>query len=90
MSAKILVIGENRRIKRTLALTLVLKQVYDWHVYMSSVRRRPTTEFMAVAPQHVVYRPAVYEHHIEPRIEKLTIADSPWMRYLEGYGVPCP
>lgn len=26
-----------------------------------------------------------YEHHLEPRLERLTIADSPWMAYLQGY-----
>jgi hypothetical protein len=90
VSAKILVVGENRQIKRTLALTLVLKQVYEWHVYMSSVRDGLSliSGRRSARPAHksCVPRATVYQHHIEPRIEKLTIADSPWLAYLDGYG----
>lgn len=26
-----------------------------------------------------------YEHHIEPKLERFSIGDSPWMAYLQGY-----
>lgn len=31
------------------------------------------------------FKPAVYQHHIEPRLESIGFADSAWMRYLHGY-----
>lgn len=26
-----------------------------------------------------------YQHHIEPQLEQLSIANSPWLRYLHGW-----
>jgi hypothetical protein len=86
VSAKVNVIGENRTIKRTSALTLVLKQVYSWELYMVSVRKRPVRDFKSLPPAPKAFRrPRRYEHHIEPKIQPLTINNSEWMRYLGGY-----
>lgn len=39
-----------------------------------------------IVPEPV--KPWAYEHHIEPHIERLTIADSPWLRYMQfGHAV---
>lgn len=27
----------------------------------------------------------VYEHHLEPKLERLTLSNSPWLQYLHGY-----
>lgn len=32
--------------------------------------------------------PRAYEHHLEPHLELLTLADSPWLQYLHGYSLP--
>lgn len=82
VSAKVNVLGENRQIKRTLALTLVLKQVYDWDVYLSSVKLRPKQDFRAIPKHFTPCRPKHYEHHIEPRI--ISLRDSEFQRYLRG------
>ncbi len=57
MSAKVNVLGENRTIKRTLAMTLVQKQIYEWHLYMVSVRPVSIQKYQLSAP---AYRPNYY------------------------------
>jgi hypothetical protein len=82
VSAKVQVLSENRQIKRTLALTLVQKQVYEWVVYLSSVRARPLMDYKPTANLHCAPKFQGYEHHIEPRIVKFTPANSEYQRYL--------
>ena len=51
LSAKISVVGENRQIKRSVALTLIRRQVYEWHVFKVSIKARPF--LVSHQPHHV-------------------------------------
>lgn len=34
--------------------------------------------------QTATHKPCEYQHHLEPRLEELTLADSPWLQYMAG------
>jgi hypothetical protein len=46
------------------------------------------TSDVPVQPQSAPHKPAVYEHHLEPRIEHFGFADTEWLRYVNGYSLP--
>ena len=48
------------------------------------VQVRDMSKALPAQVQMRAWKPAEYEHHIEPRLNRLTIADSPWLAYLEG------
>jgi hypothetical protein len=60
MSKKITVVGENRQIKRSAALTLVRRGAHEWVAFMVSIRARPLREFnphalpCRQAPKHYI------------------------------------
>lgn len=48
--------------------------------------RQFKTNLAPAQKQAAAIRATIYEHHIEPRLERLTIGDSEWLAYLQGYG----
>jgi hypothetical protein len=60
MSKKITVVGENRQIKRSAALTLVRRGAHEWVAFMVSIKARPLREFnphalpCRQAPKHYI------------------------------------
>lgn len=96
MAFKVQVIDERNRptgetLKRTVARLLVRRALAEWVIHNVSLRRRKIADVnLAELPQEpkVLRRHRVtvgYQHHIEPKIEPFTIANSDWVRYLEGY-----
>jgi hypothetical protein len=79
-----------RHISKNAAVALVRRllavQVTNRLIRMVEVRQ--VSNALPAQIQVRKWAPAVYEHHIEPRLERLTIADSPWLAYLEGLYEP--
>ena len=70
----------NALVRRLLAIRLS-KTV----IMMVPVHQAPDLPSRPV-PLHPKRRGSLpYTHHIEPRLEKLTIANSDWLAYLAGY-----
>ncbi len=65
-------------VRRLLAVSVTKHLIQMVHVRDMS---KALPQLSAQAPR----RPAVYQHHIEPRIEIFTAANSPWLAYLEGF-----
>ena len=94
MARKIIVIstygdeptGEN--LKKSVAQLEIRRLLADWVVPGISIRRRKISQVnhSAVPREENVsirfYSPAVYEHHIEPKLVPLTAQNSEWHRYL--------
>ena len=79
------------KLKRCVADLLVRRLVADWVIHRVSIRRRKIAEInLSALPREAQPRRRFrgcysYEHHLEPKIEPFTIANSEWQRYLEGY-----
>lgn len=94
MAKKIDVIGisgvkEAAQIKKCVAEQLVRRLFAEWVVKGSCIRRLAIKAVSLCAPRFTPkskpYVPKTYEHHIEPRLEKLTTANSEWLQYLHGW-----
>lgn len=81
---------ERAQVKKCIAELLVRRLFAEWVIKGSCIRRLDIKAVNLSAPR-IAPKPKPswcargYEHHIEPRLETLTIATSPWMRYLQGY-----
>lgn len=78
-----------RFVKKVVALYLIRRQVVD-QIGAFLLRERELSKFEAnlISARPIQPKPpkaAEYEHHVEPKLEKLTLADSPWLRYLHGW-----
>lgn len=92
MAAKIGVLDHHQKsndrpsvyVKKTVAQYLVRRAMAVWVTKVMIQRlaeHMPTPRDPISAPQEFL----PYEHHIEPKMEALTISNSPWLRYLYGY-----
>ena len=95
MAFKVHVLDEKNRptgerLTRTVAALLIRRQLADWIERNRSLRRRKLSEVNLSAlprehrPRRRILRDVPYQHHIEPKIIPLSIANSAYMRYLEG------
>lgn len=78
-----------RFVKKVVALYLIRRQVVD-QIGDFLLREREISKFESTVMSaiNIPQKPpklAEYQHHIEPRLEHLTIVDSPWLRYLHGW-----
>lgn len=96
MAFKVQVLDDRSRptgekLKRSVAELMVRRLLADWITPKVSIRRRRIAQVNLSAlprpklPRHL-RRPRSYEHHIEPKLQAFTIANSDWQRYLEGWG----
>lgn len=72
-------------VKKAVALILIRRGAVEVLAHRI-IRRRPSCVPLAALPKtpRKFRRPAVYEHHIEPKLQTFQIGDSPWLRYLAG------
>jgi hypothetical protein len=73
-------------VKNSVAKLLVRRLLAEWIVKNVLIRHRDVKLSPIKAPVKLKrHKPAVYEHHIEPRIQHFTSANSEWMAYLDGF-----
>jgi hypothetical protein len=88
VSKKITVEAERRQVSKNAALAMIRRRGYEWDVEGVSIKALPIREFLTSMPTKKQLPPSWsrngYEHHIEPRLERLGIADSDWMAYING------
>jgi hypothetical protein len=77
------------KLKKCIARLEVRRLLADWVKPGISVRRRRIADIdLSALPREYVkrprFRPACYQHHIEPKIVPFTAANSQWQRYLEA------
>lgn len=76
-------------VRKSVAQLLVRRLLAEWVIENVLIQRKDVKQGRKVAVKSTpIRRPKCYEHHLEPKIEKLTIADSPWLRYLAGLNAP--
>ena len=69
------------------ALVRRLLAVYESKHVIRMVEPRLMPKALPYRQQITAKATVSYQHHIEPHIEKLTISNSAWLRYLQGVSI---
>ena len=80
MAAKIEVAGENRHVKKTVALTLVRKAIAEWEVYMVRIRMRRAYTYRPESKGLTIVS-FVFDYDYPEQLFDPELAKMPAMRY---------